>query len=334
MDAHTPLIQSRSKTLSAFLLPFIVFVLAVAPLRLAQAGEKQLAYLVSDLRIPFWNIMKRGLEARSNQLGYDLQVFSAENDAKRELEFAIQAIKEKVDGLILSPTNSSAAVTILKLAEAAHIPVVIADIGADSGQYVSYVASNNRDGAYQLGKLLANAMRDRNWHKGSVGIVAIPQKRANGRNRTAGFMQALGEAGIKGADIRQQVDFSYRETYAFSMDLIARHPEMRALWLQGSDRYQAALDAIRDAGKAGQMLLVCFDAEPEFVDMIQNGALVGAGMQQPFLIGEESVNAMHDHLRGKPVSKTLLLPVLAVSKSSLQQMRPTIQRNVLGQTVR
>lgn len=294
------------------------------------AADKRIAYLVSDIRIPFWDIMKRGIEHRAGALGYKLDVYSADNEAKRELEFTAKAIRDKVDGIIISPTNSSAAVTILKLAKAARIPVVIADIGADSGEYVSYIASDNREGSYQLGKLLAKALQARQWDQGSVGIIAIPQKRANGKARTAGFMKALDEAGIKGADLRQQVDFSYQETYDFARELIAATPELRALWLQGSDRYQGALDAIADAGRKGQILLICFDAEPEFIDLIPKGILAGAGMQQPFLMGEEAVAAMDAHLKGRKVTHQQLLPVLPVSADNIKELLPVIRRNVLG----
>lgn len=300
----------------------------------AQAAERRLAYLVSDLNIPFWEIMSRGIDARSKALGYKTTVYSAGNDAKRELELTAQIIRKKVDGIILSPTNSSAAVTILKLAVAAGIPVVISDIGSDGGGYVSYVASDNLQGSYQIGKVLAKAMRVRQWDSGSVGIIAIPQKRANGRARTTGFMRAMDEAGIKGAGIRQQVNFSYQETFDFASELIAANPDLRALWLQGSDRYQGALDAIAAAGRKDQILLVCFDAEPEFLQLIPKGTVVGAAMQQPFLMGEKAVDAMDSHLKGKNVSKEELVPILPISSENISDMLPVIRRNVLGLNVK
>ncbi len=82
-----------------------------------QAEEKHMAYIVSDIRIPFWDIMKRGIEHRAVALGYQLDVYSANNDAKREIKFVAKAIKDKVDGIIISPANSSAAATILRLAK-------------------------------------------------------------------------------------------------------------------------------------------------------------------------------------------------------------------------
>lgn len=300
----------------------------------AQAGDKRIAYLVSDQRIPFWDILWRGVASKAGSLGYTAVALSAENDAKRELENVARVLREKVDGIVLSPTNSSAAATVLKLAGKAGIPVVIADIGTDGGDYVSYIASDNFTGAYEIGKVLVAALKARRWENGSVGIISIPQKRANGKARTAGFMKALDEAGIRAADLKQQVDFSYQETYDHARDIIARHPQLRALWLQGSDRYQGALDAIADAGRRGEILLVCFDAEPEFIDMIPKGTLVGAAMQQPFLMGEESVAALDAHLKGKAVARERLLPILPVSTENIGNLLPVIRRNVLGQETR
>ena len=298
--------------------------------QLPKTPQKKLVYLVSDIRIPFWDIMWRGIKTRAENLGYEIISYSAENNAKNELQFTIKAIKENVAGIIVSPTNSSACVTILKFAKDAGIPVVISDIGSDSGDYVSFISSDNKGGAYEIGKILTQKMRQLGWQDGTVGIVAIPQKRANGQARTAGFMQALDEAGIKAAGIRQQVTFSYQETFDHTKDLIKNNPDLRALFLQGSDKYKGALDAIADADKTNEIILITFDAEPEFVDLIPKGILVGAGMQQPFLMGEKSVDALHNHLQGIPTKKNQQLPVLTISTDNISENLSAINRNVLG----
>lgn len=292
--------------------------------------EKRLVYLVSDLRIPFWNIMARGIKNRAETLGYEVEIYSADNNAKSELEHAVQAIRSGIAGIIVSPTNSSSCVTILKLAATAHIPVVISDIGTDGGEYLSYVASDNKTGAYEIGKVLAAELRRRGWQNGRVGIISIPQKRLNGQLRTAGFMRAMEEAGIKGADIKQQENFSYDETYRYAKELIENYPDLRALWLQGSDRYQGALDAIADAGKKDQIVLATFDAEPEFLELIPKGVLIGSAMQQPYLMGQRSVSVMDDFLNGKEVPKNIQMEILAISTQNIVQKLPLIKRNVLG----
>jgi ribose transport system substrate-binding protein len=275
--------------------------------------------------------MSKGIKNNAKKLGYEIEIYSANNITKIELENLSKVINKKVDGLIISPINSSTAVTILKLAKNANIPVVISDIGTDSGDYVSYISSDNEKGAYEIGKVLVNKMRELNIDKtGTVGIISIPQKRANGQARTKGFMKAMNEAKIVGAGLLQQVDFSYDETYKHSMTLIKNNPNLVALWLQGSDRYQAALDAIRDSKKEGKILLLCFDAEPIFLELIPKGKLVGAAMQQPYLMGQKAVESIDNHLKNKSVSREQKLDILAISEKNIKEKLPIIKRNVLG----
>lgn len=295
-----------------------------------QRSTKKLAYIVSDLRIPFWDIMKRGVQRAANENGYSLSVYSAENDRKNELAFVAKVIQEQVDGILVSPTSSAACSTILKLAKQADIPVVIVDIGTDGGDYVSYISSNNFDGAYKVGQVLARKVDSLGWKNGTVGIVAIPQKRENGRERTAGFMKAMDEAGIKGAGIKQQAAWTEEETYRYSMEFIQNNRDLRAIWLQGSDRYNGALRAIADSGKAGEILLLTFDAEPEFLDLIEKETILGAAMQQPYLMGQEAVRTLDRYLRGEKVSKKTVTPVLAISKENIAEKISIIKENVLG----
>jgi len=296
----------------------------------SNASAPKIAYIVSDSRIPFWDIMARGVEQSATELGYELIVYSSENQAKLELKHTIQAINQSVVGLILSPTTSFAAAALLKLANQSNIPVVIADIGADSDQYVSYIGSDNETGAYELGQILARKMKAKKWQDGGVGIIAIPQKRANGRARTSGFLRALSEHQIKNVALKQQITFSYQETYDYARQIIKQHPHLRAIWLQGSNRYQAALDAISDANKTDDILLICFDAEPEFLTLIPQQVIVGAAMQQPYLIGEKAVATLDNYLKGQSIPKIQQLPILAISADNIHQKRPIIQRNVLG----
>ncbi|MGM0533981.1 MAG: substrate-binding domain-containing protein [Campylobacterota bacterium] len=308
---------------------FILLVLTAGLVSQASA-QKKLVYLVSDMNIPFWQIMAKGVREKADDLGYEITVYGADNSLKKELQNTVQAIKEGAEGIILSPINSSSAVTVLRLAQKEGVPVVISDIGTDGGEYVSFISSDNKQGSYDIGRVLVQKMQESRKDEGSVGIIAIPQKRANGKARTQGFMQALDEAGIKAAGLKQQEDFSYQETYDYTKELIKNNPDMSALWLQGSHRYKAALDAMKDIGKSNEVLLVCFDAEPEFLELIPEGTLVGSAMQQPFLMGEKAVSVMDDHLHGKEVKKQIKMNILAISEKNIEQKLPVIKRNVLG----
>lgn len=312
-----------------FLLFFLV-VLNFSTLFANSLEKKKLAYIVSDTSIPFWDIMLRGAKNSAIKLGYEIEIYNSQNDIKTELENTIKAIKSNISGIIISPNNSSSCVTVLKLAKKANLPVVIADIGTDSGEYISYISSDNKSGAYEIGKVLSNKISTLNIQNPKVAIIAIPQKRLNGQERTAGFMKAMDESSISGANIKQQITFSKEETYNFTKELINENPNLNALWLQGSDKYQSALDAINDSDKKDKILLLTFDAEPEFLELIKNNILIGSAMQQPFLMGEKAVEHMDKYLNNQVVEKNNKLPVLAISKENIENNLTIIKRNVFG----
>lgn len=234
---------------------FILLILLLSSLFSQNIPTKKLVYIVSDISIPFWEIMSKGIKEEASKVGYSIEVYSSNNSNKTEIENLVKAINNKVDGIVLSPINSSSAVFLLKLAKDANIPVVISDIGTDGGEYLSYISSDNEEGSYRLGKILTSKMKELEIENGTVGIISIPQERANGKARTKGFLKALDESNIKSTGIEQQVNFSYKETFDFSKKLIMNNPDMKALWLQGSDKYQGALDAMAELGKSDEILL-------------------------------------------------------------------------------
>ena len=314
----------------SYFLLILIFLLNFSTSFADTLNKKKLAYIVSDTSIPFWDIMSRGIKNSAKNLSYEVEIFNSQNDLKTELEHTIKAINEKVSGIIISPNNSSSCATILKLAKKANIPVVIADIGTESGEYISYISSDNKNGAYDIGKILSTKISTLNIQNPKVGIIAIPQKRLNGQERTAGFMKAMDEASIKATNIKQQITFSKEETYNFTKELINENPDLNAIWLQGSDKYKSALDAIYESGKKDKILLLTFDAEPEFLELIPNDTLVGSAMQQPFLIGEKAVENMDKYLNNRPIEKNYKLPVLAISKQNIDVNLTIIKRNVFG----
>lgn len=293
-------------------------------------NRKTIVYIPISAEIPFWQIMAKGINNVVEAKGYKLEILDANNSSKKELENIIKAVKQKVAGVIISPSNSSAAVTILEIAENANIPVVIADIGSDGGKYVSYISSKNQAGAYSIGKLLTKKMIEKDWQNGKVGIIAIPQKRLNGQKRTAGFMKALQEKNIKGADIKQLHDWTDEETYNFTKEFITNFPDLRAIWLQTSSIYKGAIKAIKELKKEKELILVAFDAEPEFLELIEKRILIGSGMQQPYIMGRSAAKALTDYLDGKKVQKNISISIITVTPENLKEIQLTIEHNVLG----
>ncbi|MGB3553518.1 MAG: substrate-binding domain-containing protein [Jannaschia sp.] len=291
----------------------------------------ELVYMTPGLDLAFWRYVSEGVKSVAEENGYGFSALDSTNDPQTQLQNAQDAIARGVAGIVLSPTDSSTAPAVLQLAQDAGIPVVIADIGTDSGEFVSVIGSNNYEGANGVGAALAAAMQEAGKEGGSIGIVGISQARLNGQARTKGFKDAVTEAGIGGdAGLQQMQAYTADETFKFTQDMITANPGMTGMFVQTDGPTLGALRAIKAARMDGEVLVGAFDGIPEFVPLLQSGELVVSGMQQPYLMGVRSAEAMVEHLDGGAPEKEITVPILIVTSENIEEMLPTIKETVFA----
>ncbi|MCE7030620.1 substrate-binding domain-containing protein [Jiella avicenniae] len=298
----------------------------------AFAQSKEIVYLTPGLDLPFWRYLSKGVESVAEENGYGFQALDSRNNAQTQLQNAQDAIARGVAGIVISPTDSSTAPSVLELAAKNDIPVVIADIGTNEGEYVSFIISDNYEGAKGVGEALAEAMKEKEWADGSVGLVTISQARKNGQARTAGFRDGLKEGGVTGeeAGLQQMQSYTADETFKFVQDMLTANPGMRGLFVQTDQPAIGALRAIRAARRQGEVLVAAFDGIPEFVDLLKSGEMVASGMQQPYLMGQKSAEALFQHLNGETPEKEITVPILVVTSKNIEDVLPTVKETVFA----
>src|ERR1700728_828352 len=297
----------------------------------AWAQSKEIVYLTPGLDLTFWRYLSKGIEAAAKKGGYTYQALDSHNSADTQLKNAQDAIARGVAGIAISPTDSSTAPSVLALAARAHIPVVVADIGTNSGEYVSFVISDHKEGAHGVGQALAEALKEKGWTDGSVGLITISQARKNGQARTGGFRDAMKEAGItKEAGLQQMQSYTADETFKFTQDMLTANPNMRGMFIQTDQPTLGALRAIKAGHRDGTLLVAAFDGIPEFVDLLKKGEIVASGMQQPYLMGVKSGEALAAALSGKTPEKTITVPSVVATSKNIEQILPTIKQTVFA----
>ncbi len=297
----------------------------------AHAQTKEIVYLTPGLDLPFWRYLSKGIEAEAKKEGYSYTALDSHNSAETQLKNAQDAIARGVAGIAISPTDSSTAPSVLALAARAKIPVVVADIGTNSGEYVSFVISDNKEGAHGVGVALAEALKEKGWTDGSIGLITISQARKNGQARTAGFREAMKEAGItKEAGLQQMQSYTADETFKFTQDMLTANPDMRGMFIQTDQPTIGALRAIKAAHRDGTLLVAAFDGIPEFVDLLKKGEIVASGMQQPYLMGVKSGEALMTALKGGKPEKEILVPIVVATSKNIDQILPTIKQTVFA----
>ncbi len=295
---------------------------------LARAGE--IVYLTPGLDIPFWRYLLKGIEDEAKKSGFTVTAYDSQNDAAKQLSNVQDAISRKVDGILISPTDSSTAPRVLQLAEAAGIPVVIADIGTDSGKYVSFIISDNYEGAHAVGMEAVRIFKEKGLKEPEVAQVTLSLARANGQKRANGWRDALKTIGAKEVDVKQMQLYTADETFKFVQDMLTANPQIQAIFVHSDAPSMGAVRAIQTSRMTDKVMLFGFDGVPEYVDLMKKGRLLAAGMQQPYLMGAESAKAMLKHLKGEKVEKEIMVPIILVSSANIEKLLPVIKTTVFG----
>ena len=300
------------------------------PRRTRAAETKSLAYLTPGLDLAFWRYLLKGIQDTAKGAGMAVTAYDSHNSAQTQLQNAQDVIARGVDGIIISPTDSSTAPAILAAAKRAGIPVVIADIGTTGGDYVSFITSDNDGGAYRTGQALAKDIKAKGWTGGTYGMVTISLARKNGQLRTNAFRRAMGEIGMKEATLSQMQTYTADETFRFVQDMVTAHPELRALFIETDTPALGAVRALQATRRKGEILVAAFDGVPEFVELLENGSLAVAGMQQPYLMGQTSAQSMLDHLAGKTPKTSIQVAVEIVTAENVKAKLPVISQTVFA----
>ena len=89
-----------------------------------------------------------------------------------------------------------------------------------------------------------------------------------------------------------------------------------------------ALTALEESGRAEEVVFASFDGSPESVELIKQGKLVAASMQQPVLMGRISMEVGLKHLRGEEVETETSVPTILVTPENVEEIESQLQDTV------
>lgn len=296
----------------------------------ADDGEaRQLAYLTPSLDLPFWRYLANGIENEVIDSGMNatVQVYDSNNSSETQLQNAQDAIAANVDLIIISPTDSSSCPAVLSLAEEAGIPVVIADVGTDSGTYEAFIVTPNADGSKELGEYVLQYMKD-NGISGTAAQITGSLARNNIKARYEGFNEALEEFGVELADYRQMSQMTRAETEGIAQDLMTTYADLGVIFCHMDEPTLGVVKAVQNADKGDSIIVCGFDGTPETIDEIEAGELLAAAIQQPALMGKLSVEAAQKIFAGETPEEEIDVPTLLVTAENCRDTDITEQLEV------
>ena len=284
--------------------------LGVTPPAEPAAKEVTLGLVLSTLNNPFFVTLKDGAQAAADAAGAKLIVVDAQDDSAKMVAGIEDLITKKVDAILINPTDSDAVVPAIQKANAAGIPVFTVDRGANGGEVVAHVASDNVAGGQMAAEFLCKAIAG----KGNVVELQGIAGTSAARDRGQGFNDYMA-ASCKDAPIvaQQTANFNRDEGLSVFENILQAQPEIAAVFAHNDEMILGAIQAAEAAGRTG-IIFVGFDAVDDAVAAVQAGTLAATVAQQPAEIGRLGVESALKFLNGETVEKNIPVPLSLVTK--------------------
>jgi ribose transport system substrate-binding protein len=301
-------------------LPFALFASCSKPER-----KFKVAFVTNNAG-DFWTIARRGCEQADEELGNVEVEFRIPPDgtAIEQKHILDDLLAKGIDGIAISPADPDRQTQMLDEAGRRTL-LMTQDSDAPSSERLCYLGTDNPAAGRQLGQLVKEALPE----GGKIMLFVGNLNAQNARERYEGLKEALAGSKVEILDVRTD-DTDRVRAKSNASDTLLKYPDVAALVGLWAYNGPAILSAVKDAGKVGQVKIICFDEEAQTLNGIREGAIYATVVQQPYEFGHQSVLLLAKILQGRrdaiPASRRILVPALVVKKENVEEFSAKINQ--------
>ena len=281
-------------------------------------GEKKtkLAFVTNNAS-DFWTIARKGVEQADKELPAVEVEFRipADGTAAEQKRIVDDLLAKGIAGMAISPVDPDNQTKLINDA-AKQALVVTQDSDAPKSDRAFYIGTDNHAAGLQAGQLIKEALPE----GGKIMIFVGKIDARNAQERYQGIKDALKGSKVEIIDVRTD-DTDRIRAKSNASDTLVKYSDVAALVGLWSYNGPAILNAVTDAGKVGQVKIICFDEEDETLAGIKSGAIQATVVQQPYEFGYQSMQMMAKYLAGDksgiPPSKQIFVPTLIIKKDTV-----------------
>lgn len=272
----------------------------------------------------FWQSVHAGAQAAAKETNVEIvwKGPAQETDYTGQINMVEDAINRRVDGIVLAPSHRDSLVPVVERAQNSGIPVTIFDSGIGTERYTSYVATDNRRG----GVIAAERLAEKLGGKGKIAILGVKAGSVSTDEREEGFQETIKS---KFPEI-QIVAFQYGDadrakSLDRASDILTANPDLNGFFASNESSTVGVVQAIKQKGLAGKVVLVGFDSSPNLIDDLRAGAIDSLVLQNPYKMGYEAVKSMVAKLDGETPPRIVdtgveLLTIENIDTAEMQQL--------------
>lgn len=318
--------KTRKLLISIVSLLIVVAVLTACAAPAAPAGGSQPAagakpyipVISKGFQHQFWQAVKQGSEQAAKDYNVDITFEGPATEAEvdKQIEMLQAALAKNPAAICLAALDSKAAIPLLEEAKAKGIPVVGFDSGVDSDIPVATASTDNIAAA----ALAADKMAELIGGAGKVAVLVHDQTSRTGIDRRDGFVNQI-KSKYPNIEI-VNIDYGggdHQKSTDIAKAVIQANPELKGYFGANEGSIIGVLNAVKELGKEGQIVVIGYDAGKQQKDAVRSGAEAGAITQNPVGIGYKCVEAAVKAIKGEKVDKVIDTGFFWYDKSNMDQ---------------
>jgi ribose transport system substrate-binding protein len=286
-------------------------------------GAKHFAFVTNNAS-DFWTIARKGTEKADAELSNVTVEFKipADGTAAEQKRIVDDLLSKGVDGIAISPVDPNNQTQMIN--DVAKQAIVFTqDSDAPQSDRAAYVGTDNVAAGRQAGGLIKEALPE----GGKIMVFVGKLDARNAQERLQGIKEALQGSNVQIIDTRTD-DTDRVRAKSNVADTLVKYPEVKALVGLWSYNGPAILNAVKEAGKTGQVQIIAFDEEDETLAGVKEGAIYATVVQQPFEFGYQAIKLMAQYAQGDkgavPAGKQVFVPTLVIKRENVAEFQTKI----------
>ncbi len=313
---------------------FVLAAVAAAGLGLscgsAFAQDKPTLAFVVNGASDFWKLAEAGVRKAQAELpGYDMSVKYPEQAAaaiqQRLMDDLVAAGTDAIMVSAVDPKTSTEALNRV----GGQVPLFTTDSDAPDSNRIAYIGSSNTDLGRDAGRLAVAALPDGGKCMGFVGLLGAD----NARERIEGFREVTAGTNVELIDVRGD-DIDQTRARANVDDVLVANPDVNCMVGFYSYNPPRIYEALRDAGKLGEITVIAFDEDPITLGAVREGTFAGTVVQQPFEWGYQGMKLMAAYLEGDksgvPEDGLIIVPGMVITSDNVDQFEADLKAAIGG----
>lgn len=269
-----------------------------------ESDKPYIALISKGFQHQFWQAVKEGAEQAAEEFGVEVTFEGPEDESQvdKQIEMFRNALDRNPDAIGFAALDSQASVPLLEETVERDIPVIAFDSGVDSDIPLTTASTDN----YGAAALAAEKMAELIGGSGKVAVIVHDQTSVTGVERRDGFVETIENdyPDIEIVDI-QYGGGDHLESTDLTKAIIQAHPDLAGVYGANEGSAIGVVNAVREMGKEGEIVVVGFDSGKQQIDAIKDGLMSGAITQNPVGIGYETVKAAVEALEGKELPEVI-----------------------------